>query len=114
MAKIKPYLLGACVGLLVGATCVFAIARDRESKYLDALAESKLDVERARDAATRAEARYAEIASRFDILVNGANNSAEDAGRIANGLDGDAQLAGLANREIQSIIDSLQGVIPQE
>lgn len=114
MAKIKPYLIGALVGLLVGAACVFAIARDRESKYIDTLAKSKLDVERARDAASRAEARYAEIAGRLDGLINGASSGAADAGRIASGLDGDAQLAGLANREVQSIIDSLQGVIPQE
>ena len=114
MAKIKPYLIGALVGLLVGAAWVFAIARDRESKYIDALTESKLDVERARDAATRAEARYAEIASRFDSVINGANSSASTAGRIAGGLDGDAQLTRLANREIQSIIDGLQTAIEKE
>lgn len=114
MAKIKPYLIGAFVGLLVGAACVFAIARDRESKYIDALTESKLDVERARDAATRAEARYAEIAIRLDSVINGANSGASAAGRIADGLDGDAQLARFANREIQSIIDGLQDAIEKE
>ena len=101
-----------CIAILFGGGFLLG-RRAADADYLAALEDSRREANDARDAASRSEARYSDLAGRLDTAIGGADAGAEAAGRIADGLDGDADLARSAHDAIRQAFERLQGLDPK-